>query len=168
MYHNKLLTIGSNFFLFLFSTVSYNINTDVRCQLMGNSLKLIRTIFILTLTLSLTSCFSLGEDTGLNTFVKESSNSRHDKKVILFLKESALSSDSYQVIVCDNNHKLDKGEVGNTFTVDTNHGETFLGTESINFTWFGNDTLQIAYDKKLRTFIQEKKIDDVVIIYITK
>ena len=135
---------------------------------MGHGLKLIPTIFILTLTFSLTSCFSLGDDTGLNTFVKEISNGRHDKKVILFLKEPSLSSDSYQVTVCDNNHKLDKGEVGNTFTVDTNHGETFLDTASINFTWFGNDTLQIEYDKKLRTFIQERKVDNVVIVYKTK
>ena len=135
---------------------------------MGHSLKFILTIPILALTFALASCFSLGDDTGLNTFVKESSSGRQDKKAILFLKESSLSSDSYQVIVCDNNHKLDKGEVGNTFTVDTNYDSTFLDKESINFTWFGNDTLQIDYDKKLRTFIQEKKVDDVVIIYKTK
>lgn len=125
--------------------------------------KLIATIFILTITF--TSCFSFGDDTGINTFVKESSNERHDKKAILFLKESSLSSDSYQVTICKNNHKLDKKEVGNTFTVDTNYDSTFLDKNSINFTWFGNDTLQIDYDKKLRTFIQEKNIEDVTIIY---
>jgi len=133
---------------------------------MGHSIKLISTIF--TLAFTLTSCFSLGDDTGINTLLKESSNKSHNKKSILFSKESSLSSDSYQVIVCDNNHSLEKGEVGNTFTVDANHGETILGVESINFTWFGDDTLQIEYDKKLRTFIQEKKVDDVTIIYKTK
>jgi hypothetical protein len=126
-------------------------------------LKFTATIFILTFTL--TSCSSLS-DTGTNTLIKESSNKRHDKKAILFLKEAgATVADSYQVTVCDNDHTLDKGEVGNTFTVDTNHGETFLDTASINFTWFGNDTLQIEYDKKLRTFIQEKKSQGVTIIY---
>jgi hypothetical protein len=130
---------------------------------MGHSLKLIPTI--LSLTLTLTSCFSLGDDTGINTFIKETSNDRHNKKAILFLKEASLSSDSYQVTVCDNDHKLDKGEVGNTFTVDTNYDSTFLDKKSINFIWLSNDTLQIDYDKKLRTFIQEKKADGITIIY---
>lgn len=126
-------------------------------------IKFILTSFILAITLA--SCFSLADDTGLNTFVKESSNGRHDKKAILFLKEASLSSDSYQVTVCDNNHQLEKGEVGNTFTVDTNYDSTFLDKSSINFTWIGNDTLQIDYDKKLRTFIQEKIVNDVTITY---
>jgi hypothetical protein len=126
-------------------------------------LKFTATIFILTFTL--TSCSSLS-DTGTNTLIKESSNKRHDKKAILFLKEAgATVADSYQVTICDSDHTLDKGEVGNTFTVDTNHGETILDTASINFAWFGNDTLQIEYDKKLRTFIQEKKSHGVTIIY---
>jgi hypothetical protein len=126
-------------------------------------LKFTTTIFILTFTL--TSCSSLN-DTGTNTFIKESSNKQHDKKAILFLKEAvATVADSYQVTVCGNNHTLGRGEVGNTFTVDTNHGETFLDTASINFIWFGNDTLQIDYDKKLRAFIQERKVDDVTIDY---
>jgi hypothetical protein len=120
---------------------------------------------IISLTLILTSCFSLSDDTGLNTFMKESSNKRHDKKAILFLKESSLSSDSYQVTVCDNHHKLNKEEVGNAFTVDTNYDSTFLDKKSINFNWLGNDTLQIDYDKKLRTFIQKNKVGDVTIIY---
>ena len=126
-------------------------------------LKFTATIFILTFTL--TSCSSLN-DTGTNTLIKESSNQRHDKKAILFLKEAgATVADSYQVSVCDNDHTLNKGEVGNTFTVDTNHGNTSLDTTSINFTWLSNDTLQIDYDKKLRTFIQEKKVDDVTVLY---
>jgi hypothetical protein len=132
-------------------------------SLFGHMLKLIATITILTITF--VSCFSLGGDTGINIFVKESSNERHDKKAILFLKEASLSSDSYQVMVCNNNHKLGKGEVGNVFTVDTNYDSTFLDKKSINFTWLSNDTLQIDYDKKLRTFIQEKNIDEVTIIY---
>ena len=84
----------------------------------------------------------------------------------MFLKEAgATVADSYQVTVCDTDHQLDKGEVGNAFTVDTNHGETSLDTASINFTWIDNDTLKIDYDKKLRTFIQNKKIDGIEIIY---
>jgi hypothetical protein len=126
-------------------------------------LKFPATIFILTYTLS--SC-SLLSDTGTNTLIKESSNKRHDKKAILFLKEAAATvPDSYQVTVCDNDHTLDKGEVGNAFRVDTDHGKTWLDSSSINFTWLSSDTLQIDYDKKLRTFIQENKVQGVTLMY---
>ncbi|MHA4847188.1 hypothetical protein ACX0G7_23685 [Flavitalea antarctica] len=54
---------------------------------------------------------------------------------------------------------------GNAFTVDTDHGKTWLAFTSINYIWRSNDILQIDYDKKLRPFIQEKKADDVTIIY---
>jgi hypothetical protein len=105
-------------------------------------------------------------NTGTNTLIKESSNKRHHKKAILFLKEAgATVTDSYQVTVCDNDHTLDKGEVGNAFTVDTDHGKTWLDSSSINFTWLSSDTLQIDYDKKLRTFIQENKVQEVTLIY---
>jgi hypothetical protein len=109
------------------------------------------------------SCLSLG--TGINTFVKESVNERGNKKAMLFLKVSSLSADSYQVTICDKDHQLDEDEVGNTFTVDTNYDSTFLNNTSINFIWVSNDTLQIDYDRKLRTFIQEKNVDDVKILY---
>jgi len=103
---------------------------------------------------------------GSDTVIKESSNKQHDKKAILFLREAgATVSDSYQVTVMDFNNKFDTTEVGNTFTVDPDHDKTWLDSTSINFTWLSNDTLQIDYDKKLRTFIQEKKVEDVTIIY---
>ena len=125
-------------------------------------LKLFLTIF--TLTFIMTSCSLLGD--GSDTVIKQSINERHDKKAILFLREAgATVSDSYQVTVMDYGDKFDTTEVGNAFTVDTDHGKTWLDSASINFTWRSNDTLQIDYDKKLRTFIQEKKVDDVTIIY---
>ena len=126
-------------------------------------LKFATTIFILTFTL--TSCSS-SSDTGTNSLIKESSDQGHHKKAILFLKEAgATVADSYQVTVCDNDQTLDRGEVGNTFTVDTNHGKTILDSASINFTWLSSDTLQIDYDKKLRTFTQNTNVDSVTIIY---
>ena len=124
--------------------------------------KLLFTIF--SLTFILTSCSLLGD--GSDTVIKQSINERRDKKAILFLREAgATVSDSYQVTVMDYGNKFDTTEVGNTFTVDTDHGKTWLDSASINFTWRSNDTLQIDYDKKLRTFIQEKKEDGVTIIY---
>jgi hypothetical protein len=66
-------------------------------------------------------------DTGTNSFIKESINKAQTKKAILFLKEAgATVADSYQVIVAKNNHKFDKSEVGNAFTVDANHGYASL------------------------------------------
>jgi len=125
-------------------------------------LKFTRTIFIATFTFS--SC--IFTDTGTNTLLKETANKTQTKKAILFLKEAgATVADSYQVTVANNDHNFDKSEVGNAFTVDTNHGDTWFNTNSINFTWLSKDTLQIDYDKKLRTFIQENKVDGVTIIY---
>ena len=86
-------------------------------------LKLSFKIFVLTLAFS--SCNLLGD--GSNTLVKESANVGHDKKVFLFLREAgATVSDSYQVTIADFENKFDKSEIGNTFTVDTDHGKTWL------------------------------------------
>ena len=74
-------------------------------------------------------------------------------------------ADSYQVTVCDINYTLNKEEAGNTFTVDEDHGVARLDSTSINFTWISDDSLQIDYDNKLRTFIQEKKVEGVGISY---
>jgi hypothetical protein len=122
------------------------------------------TTALLIWTLALTSCSLLGD--GTNTFVKESSNKIRNKKAVLFLRQAgATVGDSYQVSIMDNSDEFDKSEVGNTFTVDTNHGETWLNSNSINFIWLRNDTLQIDYDKKLRTFIQERRVNGVSILY---
>lgn len=128
----------------------------------GTRIKIIQPIFILIFTL--TSCLSLGD--GSDTIVKESANNKQDKKAILFLREAgATVSDSYQVTVMEYSAKFDTTSVGNTFTVDRDHNKTFLDSNSINFNWQSNDTLQIDYDKKLRTFIQKMKVAGVTIIY---
>ncbi len=110
-------------------------------------LKTLKTIPVLIFTF--TSCLPLGDD-GINSFIKES---------------WATVSDSYQVTIMDYNNKFDKRKVGNTFTVDTDHNKAPLDSTSINFNWLSNDTLQIDYDKRLRTFIQEKNVQGVTIIY---
>lgn len=95
---------------------------------------------------------------GSNTLLIESPNKEQSKKAILFLNPGgATTSNSYQVTVSDYDHKFQKGEVGNTFTVDRNHGATGLDLTSINFKWLSNDTLQIDFDKLLRTFYSRGK-----------
>jgi hypothetical protein len=126
--------------------------------------------FIITLIIcSFASCSPINDKTGTNTLIKESPNPLHNKKAILFLKEAgATVSDSYQVTIADINHLLDNNEVGNTFTVDSNPDSRLLEKTSISFTWLSDNLLQIDYDKKSRTFIQEKYIGGVRIIYYAR
>ena len=115
--------------------------------------------------LILTSCFQIF-DVGNNTLVKETYNNNASKKAILFFKgENATSDISLQVIIAGYDHELKKQEVGNAFTVDSDHNATKQDSSSIDFIWLTNDTLKIEYDKKLRTFIMETKVQGVNILY---
>ena len=130
--------------------------------------KIIVLPFIFIIILVTSSCFSLLGD-GSNTLVKESANSKHSKKSILFLREAgATVANSYQVSVIDYKNEFDTVQVGNVFTVDDDHGKAYLNAKAINFNWISDDTLEISYDKGLRTFIQKKNLDGVTIIYKTK
>ena len=120
---------------------------------------------MLVVTIILASCFSLLGDPS-TTFIKSSTNFDNTKKAVLLLSSGNATVDlSFQVSIYNNDYELSGKELGNTFTVDRNHGETSLDSSSINFHWLGNDTLQIDYDKKLRTFIQETKVNKVTILY---
>ena len=123
--------------------------------------------FLILLTI-LTGCFDLSGG-GENTLVKECKNARGDKKAILFLKESgAMAGDSYHVSILTTNHDLNRSEIGNTFTMDTNNGKTFLDSNSINLSWLSADTLLIEYDRKLRTFLQKRYVNGTAILYQLK
>ena len=131
---------------------------------LGHMLKIILTTFGLTLTL--TSCLSDAMSEGFDFVIKEISNSKHDKKVIFFLREAGATVPvSYQVSLIDAKDKFDSTSVGNTFTFDTDNNKTKLEDSSINFRWRTSDTLQINYDSKLRIFIQNRKVQGVTIIY---
>jgi len=121
--------------------------------------------FIATLLVILTvSCSLLGD--GENTLIKKTANSGQTKTAFLFMRESgATVADSYQVTVTDADKDFDKKAPGNAFTVDTDHGATKLDSSSINLTWLTEDKLQIDYDKKLRTFVKETKVNGVTVSY---
>jgi hypothetical protein len=126
---------------------------------------MLKIILLSTIIFSATSCFQIF-DVGKNYSLKEAYNKKGSKKAILFSKEgNATSDNSLQVTVEGYDYKFDKTAVGNTFTVDSDHNSAKQDSSSINFTWLTNDTLQIDYDKKLRVFIQEKKVEDVVVLY---
>ena len=124
-------------------------------------------LLIFILTSALNSCLYLGD--GSNTIVKESANNGHNKKAVLFLREAGTTvANSYQISITDYKTEFDTLAVGNTFTVDDDHGKANLNQKAINFNWLADDTLEISYDKNLRTFIQLKAVDGVVVIYKTK
>lgn len=121
---------------------------------------------ITLLSLGLTSC-----DWGLsnNVIFKQIYNASKNKKAVLFFKENGATADnSLQVSILSADHELNKGEVGNVFTVDSNHDSTSQTESSINILWISNDTLKIEYDKRLRTFIKESNFTGIWVIYEQK
>jgi hypothetical protein len=128
---------------------------------------LLSLLIVFTLILVFSGCLFLGD--GSDTFIKESSNNNHSKKAVLFLREAgATVADSYQVSITDYTGEFDSTAVGNAFIVDGAHGKANLTQKAINFNWLSKDTIEIGYDKNLRTFLQEKNINGVTIIYKAK
>jgi hypothetical protein len=122
---------------------------------------------IFTLIAVLNSCLTLGGDES-NKLVKESANKIHTKKVVLFLREGGPTvGDSYQVSIVDYKSAFDTTAVGNTFTVDGDHGKARLIPGAINFKWLTDNSIEICYDENLKTFIKEQTINGVSVIYRT-
>lgn len=73
----------------------------------------------------------------------------------MFLREAgATVANSYEVSITDYKTEFDTVAVGNVFTVDDDHGKARLYPKAINFNWVSDDTIEISYDKNLRTFIR--------------
>ncbi|BAU55213.1 hypothetical protein [Mucilaginibacter gotjawali] len=129
--------------------------------------RFIGTLSIFILMSVLSSCLTLGDDES-NKLIKESANKIHTKKAILFLREGgATVGDSYQVSLVDCKSAFDTTVVGNTFTVDDDHGKARLYPASINFKWLTDNNIEISYDKRLRTFIMEQSVNGVKVVYKT-
>ena len=117
---------------------------------------------LLILTAMLSGCFQLFE-TGENTVSRIIYNPSKNKQVILFTKDGdATVPNSIQVSILDGNEKLDKSEGGNTFTLKY---DALLDSNTINFKWLDDTHLLINYDKKLQTYIQNNKVNNVLIEY---
>jgi hypothetical protein len=129
-----------------------------------NMPKLIEITLFLSFILS--SCYNLDLGTGESTQIKEQPNRVKIKKAVLLENSgNATVDNSLQVSILDYPDKVSNKELGNTFTVDRNHGATTLDASSVSFHWLSNDTLQIDYDGKLRTFIQHPKVNGVTVLY---
>ena len=123
-------------------------------------------VFLLMTTLS--GCLDLVGDS-VNSLITDKANIVHTKKAMLFLKEGgATESDSYQVSIVGYHEQFDTLAVGNTFIVDSDHGKAWLNPKCIELKWLANDTLAITYDSKLRTFLQNKTVGSVTVIYQQK
>ena len=132
-------------------------------SLLKDMFKLITKIL---LSLFLISSCSLDLGTGESTTLKQLANNSKTKKAILLENNgNATVDNSLQVSVVDFNYQVSNKDLGNTFIVDRDHGKTILDSASIGFIWTSQDTLQIDYDKRLRTFAQENNINGVTIIY---
>ena len=123
-------------------------------------------LIIFTIIAALASCSNLLGDQK-TTLIKDSPNNNQTKKAVLLQNDgNATTGLSLHVSILDYDHKLSGNEIGNTFTVDSNHNTTMLDSTSVKLSWISNDTLQINYDNDLRTFKQEKKVNNVTVIYI--
>lgn len=129
------------------------------------SCKTIKLLFLPFCFFCFSGCFSIFEP-GSATYIKKFKNLSGTKQAILFLKYgNATAGNSLQVSIKNVKDDLEKTEVGNTFTVDNDHGKAHLGSSSINFKWLNDKQLTITYDKKFRTFIMENNVDGVEVIY---
>lgn len=126
-------------------------------------------LMLLAFVFEADSCLYRAMSDGADQIITESYNGARSKKAILFLREAgATVADSYQVSVIDYDMPFDTTSVGNAFTADDNHGKADFSGGAIKLKWISDDTLKINYNKKLRTFIQQNKVDNVVIVYQTE
>ncbi len=61
----------------------------------------------------------------------------------------------------DENKELQEEDTGNVFVCDEFDSQT-IGINSVEIQWKDADTLEIKYDKDIRTFTKKQKIGDVI------
>lgn len=87
------------------------------------------------------------------------------KAVLLENAGNATVDNSLQVLIVPAKYQVTFRDLGNTFVADRDHGKTNLDNASIKFTWVAQNILEIDYDKKLRIFKKEKKVNGVTVFY---
>lgn len=123
---------------------------------------------LLIVTALFCSCLQLFNEPE-TSLIKSLQNSGKTRKAVLLQSSGNATVDlSLHVSILSSNYILLGTELGNTFIVDPNHGMAPLDSLSVNFKWISNDTLQIEYDKKLRTFKKESIVTGVHILYVNR
>ena len=113
------------------------------------------------------SCFQIFDEPKTSLVISLQNPGKTKKGVVFQSSGNATVGLSLHVSILSFESKSLGSEVGNTFIVDGNHGATRLDSSSINLKWISNDNLQIKYDKKLRSFLKNSKVNGVKIIYVT-
>jgi hypothetical protein len=127
--------------------------------------KVIYLFFLLALTIGCADGFGGG---GSNTLINQIPSPDGTLKALFFGRTGgATVGDSYRISIVPTADTLDQADLGNTFVFDDNHGAARLFVDSVTVRWRSRDTLEITYGDKLRTFAQEKKIGNVVVVYKT-
>ena len=109
----------------------------------------------LIILLVLQSCNIAGDSS--NEIIRQVSNGEGEKAVLFFKYGGATVSNSVQVALLKDDEQLTENQAGNVFTCDA--------SDSVKIQWTSNDTLEIKYDKSLRTFRKEQKINSIYIVY---
>ena len=127
-----------------------------------------KVLYLLSLLVLAVGCMGGLGGGGSNTLIKQLPNPGGTSKALFFERTGgATVGNSYRVSIVPSEDTLDQADLGNTFVFDDNRGEARWFVDSLFFNWKSSDTIQITYSDKLRTFAQEKKVGNVVIVYET-
>jgi hypothetical protein len=122
-------------------------------------------VIILMITFQLVSCIDLASD-NTNEKIFETSAPGQIKKSILFIKScGATVGDSYQVSIVPYQTMLKDSDTGNVFIADSHNGAISADTSKIKIDWLTADTLKVSFDKALRVFKSNKKVEGIVVMY---
>jgi hypothetical protein len=92
-----------------------------------------------------------------NEIISEISNNRGRKAVLFKKYGGATVPNSIQVALLEDDEKLSNEQVGNVFTCNE--------SSIVELKWLSNDSLGIQYSKKAKTYIRQKKVDHITIVY---
>jgi thioredoxin-related protein len=127
---------------------------------------MVKVVIVLFISLFLSAC-DLNDSK--NVILKQVHNHNRIKKAVLFLKQNGATLDnSIQVSIFPVDRELRNEDVGNVFTVDSNHDSACQSNRAVDILWLSTVTLRIEYDKKLRTFTKMNALDGITVVYEPK
>lgn len=123
-------------------------------------------LYLFRITILTEGCFDGLGGGGTSIALKRFPSPDGSTDAILFERQGgATTSNTLRVSLLTSADSLDKTDLGNTFVVDSNHGEGVLSENTVRLKWKSNDTLEISYSKNLRHFAQENKVGKVTVLY---
>ncbi len=103
-----------------------------------------------------------------NEIVRSLNSTNNKYKVVIFKRDcGATTGFSSQVSILNSNEEL-RNESGNLFISDCDHGKApraAWGGPEIKMKWLNKDTLELAYHKDARIFLQKYSYKEIFIKY---